>query len=254
MTLDKRTNSSEIVDIHFTWERVVEKANASRDKLLANAPKAFPRREVGRTRTTDTLVEPELLPSTVKTPTIPAPLMPISDEGPDRNSLEIIKMIRDKETTGKDITTDERRMVVNHMRMSGQTQDSIAELLEVSRRTIVNDYKVLRQQAALEISTVETSEIAGEVYEVARTCIRRALAEGSFKTVSVVMRDMVEVLQSMGMVYRAPKTSMQGLLHGSLAGGSRQGYHKYIETIGDDKSKVVEVLDHMFNAILEDRV
>jgi predicted transcriptional regulator len=173
--------------------------------------------------------------------------------GPEANAVEIIKGIKAGELSGKELTVDERRLVVKSMKELGQTQDAIADLLKVSRRTIVNDYKALRQQQALAIQNTDTAEIAGEVYDVAKTCIRRALQAGSFRTVSVVMRDMVEVLQSLGILYRAPKTSMQASLHGRLP-GHNTGYQKYIDGIGNDKGKVIEVLDCMFDAIDKDSI
>jgi predicted transcriptional regulator len=168
--------------------------------------------------------------------------------GPDRNAVDLLKALKVGDTTGKELTIDERRLVVKSMKELGQTQDAIADLLKVSRRTIVNDYKVLRQEQALAIAKTDTHEIAGEVYTTAKTCIRRALAAGSFKTVSVIMRDMVELLQSLGILYRAPKTSMQATGHFDIPGRNK-GYQKYMNGIGEDKTKVVEVLDCMFSAI-----
>ena len=168
--------------------------------------------------------------------------------GPESNAVALLQAIKAKEVSGSDLTIDERRLVVRSMKELGQTQDAIAELLKVSRRTIVNDYRVLRHEQALAMQQTDTHEVAGEVYSVAKTCIRRALQAGSFRTVSVVMRDMVEVLQSLGVLYRAPKTSMQATMHGDLP-GRRIGYHKYMDGIAGDKNKVVEVLDCMFDAI-----
>ena len=168
--------------------------------------------------------------------------------GPDRNAVTLLKALKLGETTGKELTIDERRLVVTSMKELGQTQDAIADLLKVSRRTIVNDYKVLRQEQALSIAKTETHEVAGEVYSTAKTCIRRALAAGSFKTVSVIMRDMVETLQSLGVLYRAPKTSMQATGHFDLPGRNK-GYQQYMDTIGEDKNKVIDALDCMFSAI-----
>ena len=173
--------------------------------------------------------------------------------GPETNAVTLLKGIKEKKITGKDLTVDERRLLVKSLKELGQTQDSIADMLKVSRRTIVSDYKVLRNQQALVIQKTDTMEIAGEVYSVARTCMRRALQAGSFKTVSVIMKDMVEVLQSLGVVYRAPKTSMQASLHGKIP-GQVNGFGKYMETIGEDKNKVIDALDCMFNAIETDQL
>ena len=173
--------------------------------------------------------------------------------GPDRNAVTLLKALKLGETVGKELTIDERRLVVSSMKELGQTQDAIADLLKISRRTVVNDYRVIRQEQALLIAKTDTQEIAGEVYATARTCIRRALAAGSFKTVSVIMRDMVELLQSLGILYRAPKTSMQATGHFDMPGRNK-GYQKYMDGIGEDKTKVIEALDCMFSAIDSDTI
>jgi predicted transcriptional regulator len=200
------------------------------------------------------------LKGTLSTEVLPAPspqssLLASCDEslGPETNAVALVKSIKAGEVKGKDLTMDERRLVVKAMRELGQTQDSIADLLKVSRRTIVSDYRVIRHEQALAIQSTSTHELAGEVYDTAKTCIRRALAAGSLKTVSVIMRDMVEVLQSLGVVYRAPKTSMQANLHGDIP-GRHTGYQRYMNGIGNDKGKVIEALDCMFNAIDNDGI
>ena len=249
MSLDKKSETTTIREIEFNWERVVERANIKKQELIQNAPKVTSRQFEQIPQITDSSKN-DKYPITTSANAVVAR----DDDGPDRNVIEIIKGIKNNNLVGKDLTIDERRMVVNSLRMSGHTQDSISDLLQISRRTIVNDYRHLRQQAALQIASKETNEIAGEVYEVAKSCIRKALKAGHYKTVSTIMRDMVEVLQSMGIIYRAPKTSMQASLYGSINSGNKQGYHKYMEAIGDDKNKVVEVLDCMFNAITDDRL
>jgi len=203
----------------------------------------------------------QMIDGTFNSELLPAPspqedtTRPDCDEalGPVKNAVALLRAIKEKQLTGKDLTMDERRLVVRSMKQLGQTQDAIADLLQISRRTIVSDYKVLRHEQALAIQATDTHDMAGEVYEVAKTCIRRALQAGSFKTVSIIMRDMVEVLQSLGVLYRAPKTSMLANLHGDIH-GKNNGYQKYMDGIGQDKSKVVEVLDCMFDAIGNDQI
>jgi predicted transcriptional regulator len=197
----------------------------------------------------------QLLPrATAQENTTPPPAECDSLLGPEKNAVALITGIKEGVVVGSDLTVDERRLVVSSMKELGQTQDAIAELLKVSRRTIVTDYKALRHTQALAIQATDTMDMAGEVYGVAKTCIRRALQAGSFKTVSVIMKDMVEVLQSLGVVYRAPKTSMQATMHGSLGASRGNGYQKYMDTIGKDKTKVIDVLDCMFSAIDKDQI
>lgn len=279
--LEKNISHSDVREIEFNWERVKKKAASRKEELISNTPRIQKREvnsssqpintpadmrertQISTTSNTDTLMDPYTditIDNNKSTGTPTNQLLALArpgeeitpcgdgDNGPEQNAVELLKQIKAGTTTGRDMTIDERRLVVSSMRELGQTQDAIADLLKVSRRTVVSDYKYLRQQQALAIANTDTHDIAGEVYSVAKTCIRRALQAGHFKTVSVIMRDMVEVLQSLGVVYRAPKTSMQASLHGSLS-GVNGGYHKYMEAIGEDKNKVIEVLDCMFNAI-----
>lgn len=279
--LEKNISSSDIAAIEFNWERVKKKAASKREELISNTPH-IQKREVNSSSqvpdtpadlrertpiltqsTTDITIDPydnlsniESKPTGTQQPKLLALGPPgeeitpqcVGEDGPEQNAVELLKQVKAGTTTGKDMTIDERRLVVKSMRELGQTQDAIADLLKISRRTVVSDYRYLRQQQALAIANTDTHDIAGEVYSVAKTCMRRALQAGHFKTVSVIMRDMVEVLQSLGVVYRAPKTSMQASLHGNLP-GVNTGYQKYMEAIGEDKNKVIQVLDCMFDAI-----
>jgi hypothetical protein len=45
---------------------------------------------------------------------------------------------------------------------------------------------------------------------------------------------------------------MQASLHANM--NSKQGYQKYMDTIGESKEDVVHVLDCMFNAISEEKI
>lgn len=362
MTQDKSNTTEKHAEIAFNWERTKKKAKEKLDELVCNAPRITKReerealarkterlvanREVGRTLTTDTRIDPPIIPSEsdynthsliddcivsqecntpnqVKTPqptsgdslsfntktdnktnnhinhtndhiakgtstteskgtstttllaaapahekrevltnesavrgeVIPSEkssLLSLTDYGPDKNAIDLLKEVKSGAVVGSELPMEDRRIVVQALRHAGQTQDSISSLLKVSRRTIVKDCKYLREVAAMEIANTETSLIAGEVYTTAKAAMEKALQKGQLKTVSTLMRDMVELLQSMGFVYRAPKTSMQATMHGKL--NTSQGYNKYLQTIGEDKEKVIDVLDVMFNAIADEKV
>ena len=148
MTLDKNENLSQIDEIEFNWERVVERANLKMDRLIQNSPKVVTR-EIGRTSTTDERIEPEIMDSTSNKhypiTSSASQVVPdaTSDDSPDRNVIQLVKLIKEEKLSGKDLTIDERRIVVNSLRLAGQTQDAIADLLNISRRTIVNDYKFM---------------------------------------------------------------------------------------------------------------
>lgn len=187
---------------------------------------------------------------------VPAPTgrgltaMPVGEisDGPDRNAVELLRGIKEGIIDPDALEMEERRIVVKALKESGQTQDSIAELLKVCRKTVVNDYKWIREQAALQVLQLDQYLLAGEVYEVAQTLVRRALSEKKFRTASRVMRDMVEMLQDLGVMYRAPRQTIQGNL--TMYGRLRQsGYGRYSRIIEGEQEGVVNVLDKLMEVL-----
>lgn len=172
----------------------------------------------------------------------------VISDGPSRNAVELLKGIKEGVITAESLDMEERRVVVKALKDSGQTQDSIAELLKVCRKTIVNDYKWLREQSALHVVALDQYLLAGEVYELAQTLVRRALSEKKFRTASRVMKDMVEMLQDLGVMYRAPRQTIAGNIN--LYGKMKQaGYMRYSRVIEGEQDGVVNVLDKLMEAI-----
>lgn len=167
--------------------------------------------------------------------------------GPDRNSFSLLQGIKSGSVDPAKLELDERRIVVKALKESGRTQDEIAAMLQVSRRTIVSDYRWLRDAAALEVRNIDQYTIAGEVYAVGSICIQKALSEGLYKTVSQVLRDMVELLQSLGVVYRAPAQLRSMQLTGNVP--LQQSFLKYMDTISGQEDKVINVLQAMMQGI-----
>lgn len=169
------------------------------------------------------------------------------DLGPERGSVDLLRNLQTGSVRADDLTKDERRVVVSTLKGQGRTQDEISAMLAVSRRTIVSDYRWLKERAALNLKEMDHFVLAGEVYDIAQTAMQRALAEGKFRTVSQILRDMVELLQSMGVVYRAPLTSKTASLIGYA--DLQQGFTNYIERIGDEKDRVMAVLGKLIGGI-----
>ena len=167
--------------------------------------------------------------------------------GPERSGLTLLRAIQSGSLAATELDADERRVVVKILKDQGRTQDEISALLQVSRRTIVSDYRVMRVQSAEYVRGLETYDIAGEIYDSAQNAIQKALADNKFRTVSQILRDMVEMLQSLGVLYRAPTTSKVASIVGHVQ--SHQGYTKYMNTIGDEKEHVIDVLKTMMHHI-----
>jgi hypothetical protein len=159
----------------------------------------------------------------------------------------LLRAIQSGNLAASELDTDERRVIVNILKNQGRTQDEISAMLQVSRRTIVSDYKWLRLRAAEEVRSLDTYDLAGEIYDQAQNAIQKALRAEKFRTVSQILRDMLEMMQSLGVVYRAPTTSKVASIVGHVQ--AHQGYTKYMETVGDEKERVVDVLKAMMTSI-----
>lgn len=103
--------------------------------------------------------------------------------------------------------------------------------------------------AAEEVRNLDTYDVAGEIWDQAQNAIQKALHDNKFRTVSQILRDMVEMLQSLGVLYRAPTTSKVASIVGHVQ--AHQGYTKYMETVGNEKDQVIDVLKAMMTSIQE---
>lgn len=187
----------------------------------------------------------ELVLSTENVPVIP------DEDGPAANAIDLLKAITEHEITGKDMSIDERRIVVTLLKNAGQTQDHISSLLTVSRTTITSDYKWIREQAAMQIAAMGSPEFAGEIWLTSHNLINKATQEKMYRTASSIMKDMYELLQSIGVVPRIPKT-IKSLTLTAKINASRKGFGKYMETIGSEKETVEHVLDELMECILKE--
>jgi predicted transcriptional regulator len=224
-------------------ENIPEISHATNSMNFPNQP--------SQTNSLNTRNQPSLFPraSTGENPELIDESLIVTDTGlgPDRSGLTLLRAIQTGALAATELDGDERRVVVKILRDQGRTQDEISALLQVSRRTIVSDYRMLRTQAAEFVRTLETYDIAGEIYESSQNAIQKALAGEKYRTVSQILRDMVEMLQSLGILYRAPTTSKVASIVGHVQ--SHQGYTKYMNTIGDEKEHVIDVLKSMMHHI-----
>ena len=174
------------------------------------------------------------------------------DLGPDRSGLTLLQAIKTGSISAVELDADERRVVVKILKNQGRTQDEISGMLQVSRRTIVSDYKAIRAQLAETMRHLDSYDVAGEIWDQAHNAVQKALEDGKYRTVSQVLRDMVEMLQSLGVLYRAPTTSKVASIVGKVQ--SHQGYTRYMTAIGGEKDRVIGVLQSMMHSIEQGRI
>lgn len=167
--------------------------------------------------------------------------------GPERSAFVLLKAIQSGSIDANEIPQGERRIVVDSLRKQGRTQDEIAALLEVSRRTIVSDYRWLKDKAVDAVRRLDAHDLAAEVHELGMAAVERALYDGKPRMVAQVLRDVIEMLQSLGIVYRAPATSKVSALVGHVP--VQQGYSKYLDQVTPEREKVVAVLEKMMDSL-----
>ena len=168
-------------------------------------------------------------------------------DGSDQSGITLLRAIAAGTLNADDLTVEERRLCVSILKNQGKTQDEISAMLAVSRRTIVSDFKTLKGRSLEVVRALDTWDVAAEVWDKAQACVFGALTDGKYKTVTNIMRDTVEMLQSLGVIYKAPTRSNVASLVGRIQG--HQGFTNYLTTIGDEKDQVINVLNQMMEAV-----
>lgn len=173
------------------------------------------------------------------------------DLGPERDSFTLLKGISSGTILAGEVTAGERRVVVDTLKKQGRTQDDIAALLGVSRRTIVSDYRWLKEKAVDAVRKLDAYDLAADVYSLGWAAVASAMRDGKARSAAQIMKDVTEMLQSLGVVFRAPATSKIASIVGHV--GLHQGYSRYSEQVGPEKEKVVAILGKMMSALSEEQ-
>jgi transposase len=166
----------------------------------------------------------------------------------EESGVYLLRAIKSGVKQASELTMYQRRLVVYLLRQRGSTQDEISAILDVSRRTIVSDFKALRELAASAVATFDPTILAGEIIQKFEHLYNKALSEGTAKMAAWVLGKEVDILQSLGLLYKAPELqkSMQLSAHISSSGASN-----YLEKIGPDRDAVCGLLDDVLGHLGE---
>jgi len=136
--------------------------------------------------------------------------------------------------------------------MSGRTQDEIAAMMRVSRRMVERDYKRIRDMDREKLMSYELEDLGGEIHALCMHAANAALRDGKHFSVPKILESMTNMLQSMGLVYKAPQKSqvaaMVGVAHTQVG---QRAYHNYQDTIAGERDQVLEVLNKMLIGVQE---
>ena len=148
-----------------------------------------------------------------------------------------------------DLSVDDKFVLIRYLKTEkGMKQDEIAEKLGVTRRTVVNYYKKIKELDARTLADSDIWEIGGEIYTQGLQIMEAALKKGDGRQWSYVLTSMISTLQSLGLVFKMPKQSMvqQEIMHNMMEKKGQEGF-KQLKTIS---AKEEINLDSVFTELM----
>lgn len=97
----------------------------------------------------------------------------MSDTPNEPNVLDLLGSIRSGQTAGRSLSPETRRLCVEYLAAEGVSNAEMAQLLDVTDRTIRRDREANREANALKIDDGFTDRIAGELTEEGRRAMDR---------------------------------------------------------------------------------
>lgn len=164
-----------------------------------------------------------------------------------KNAAEVLSMIRDGTVQASKLTPQDRRPVVAYLRLEGYSTEDISRLFDVAASLISKDLKLLSKDRAKIMKGLSLLEVAGRLSEIARHLSRKARREGSYGTAWKIEKELIESLQNLGFLYRAPKTLGIASIHANV----QEGHSLLKEKLGDEKDKVVDALGSILSSLSE---
>lgn len=160
-----------------------------------------------------------------------------------RNASEVVDMIRRGTMQPAELKLGDRRPVVAYLRLEGHTEDEMAGLFNVSLKTISNDLRAMSEDRTRAMKGLDLFEISGRLVQIAKHLALRARKAGNYATSWKIEKELVESLQGMGFVYRAPKTLGIASVHANI----ESGHSLLTDKIGGEKDSVVEALGNILD-------
>lgn len=118
----------------------------------------------------------------------------------------LIDQIKSKQLTSKILPRGTRMEIVRVLEFDDRmTHAEIASLLGISDRTVRNDLARIDLEEVHPLKSVSRDRLAGEVFRNARMMISWAYRKNEFDLAWTIQKELIEVLQSLGYVYKAPE-------------------------------------------------
>jgi len=121
-----------------------------------------------------------------------------------KNTVQLIELIQRKELNPRNLRRKERLQVVAFLRNEGKSGYEIARFLNFCDKTIWNDIKLIKRNAAYLVDEISIKRVAGDLIREADVLINKAKNGLDYTLAWRIKCDLIEKLQSMGFVYKAP--------------------------------------------------
>ena len=162
-----------------------------------------------------------------------------------KNASEVLKLIREGTINPSELKPEDRRPVVAYLRLEGHTEDEMAALFNMSVRTIQKDLHFLSKDRVKIMKGLDILEVAGRLVQTAKHLALKSRRAGNYATSWKIEKELIESLQNMGFVYRAPKTLGVASLHASVG----EGNLLLQEKVGGEKDLVVDALGSILSSL-----
>jgi len=168
----------------------------------------------------------------------------------------MVQKIHDGEIDPVDLTADEKFFVIKYMReVEKKTQDKIAEELGITRRTVVNYEKKIKQFNAKKLADNDAWTIGGDIYRISMEAIEGAMQSGKYQQVAYIISTMISTLQSMGLVFKVPQRSQvqQQIMHDLHVRGA-EGFTQLKQVADENEVNIDAVFEELLGSVKEGKL
>jgi len=124
---------------------------------------------------------------------------------PLQSGARILELVQEKKLMPTQLTTHQRRICVQYMLHERKwTESEIADMLQVHRVTIARDKARIRTQDTWMLDNIDAGKLVVKVIQDAEVVSARLFRSSKYKDAWTVMKEMIELLQSLGYVKSKP--------------------------------------------------
>lgn len=122
----------------------------------------------------------------------------------EKGAILLIELITRKAFNPHSLTRKDRLQLVAFLRQEGKSQYEIARFLGFCDKTIWRDCRDIKRNAAQLVDEISLRQVTGDLIKEADILINKAKKKEDYKLAWQIKVDLIDKLQSLGFVYKAP--------------------------------------------------